>query len=327
MTTKILSPIDTVKEVDKIIEAGADELYCGVLTPDWHNKYIAGSMNRRPGGGANFTSLSELETCVDKAYNRGVPVFLTLNEHYYTEKQYQFLLEFIAELEDIGVSALIIADLALLLTLRKTHLDVKTIISTGGNTFNSQTAAFYKELGASRIILPRHLTIEELGNIVESVKDVEFEVFILNSRCPNIDGLCTFHHGLSDKSFPYLYLNACRLPYEISVLTNEGLKPGQISWDRLHIWERVHVDDHPCGACALYEFSEMGITSVKIVGRGNPTERKIADVKYIRSLLNFLENENPSREIFRNVTQKLYGEIYKRPCRIHMCYYPEVLIN
>jgi len=45
---KILSPVDKVDEVKRIIKAGADELYCGVLTSDWHNKYIAGAINRRP---------------------------------------------------------------------------------------------------------------------------------------------------------------------------------------------------------------------------------------------------------------------------------------
>ena len=227
---------------------------------------------------------------------------------------------------DIGVDALIVADLALLLTLRQMGIDTNIIISTGGHIFNSEAAQFYQDLGASRIILPRHLTIEEIRNIKDNVGEIELEVFILNSRCPNIDGFCTFQHGLADESFELLHKNACMLHYDISATTDINYPLDQISWERQYIWQMIHVDDYPCGACALYEFNEMGITSIKIVGRGNPTPRKIADAVFIRFLLDLLEAEKPTKDQFRGVARNLYSTIYKRSCRVPMCYYPEVLV-
>jgi putative protease len=324
---KLLSPVDKVDEVEKLIQSGADELYCGLLTSDWHYKYIAGSINRRPGGGANFTTFDELQTCVSLAHSQAIPVFLTLNEHYYTPQQYPFILDYVDRVVNIGVDALMVADLALLLTLKQMNINTRIIISTGGNTFNSETARFYQDLGASRIILPRHLTLEEVNNISNNVSDIELETFILNSRCPNVDGFCTFQHGLADQSIKPLYENACMLPYDISVVIHDDVEEGQISWKRQHIWQTVHVDDYPCGACALYELNKMNITSVKIVGRGNSTARKIADIVFIRSLLDFLENDKPTKEQFRRMAQKLYRETYNRPCRVYMCYYPEVLVE
>ena len=117
------------------------------------------------------------------------------------------------------------------------------------------------------------------------------------------------------------------LPYDISVTTRDDIEEEQISWKRQHIWQTVHVDDYPCGVCALYELSKMNMASVKIVGRGNPTARKITDVVFIRALLDFLENDNPTKEQFYGVAQKLYRETYNRPCRVYMCYYPEALIG
>ena len=325
---KLLSPVDKVEEVEKLIQAGANELYCGLLTSDWHYKYIAGSINRRPGGGANFTTFDELQSCVSLAHSHASPVFLTLNEHYYTPKQYPYILDYVDKVVSIGVDGLMVADLALLLTLKQMNINIKIIISTGGTTFNSETARFYQDLGASRIILPRHLTLKEINDISNNVSDIELETFILNSRCPNVDGFCTFQHGLADQSIKPLYENACMLPYDISVIIHdEDVQEGQISWRRQHIWQTVHVDDYPCGACALYELKKMNITSVKIVGRGNPTARKITDIIFIRSLLNFLENEKPTKEQFRIKAQKLYRETYNRSCRIYMCYYPEVLVE
>ena len=324
---KLLSPVDKIEEVENIIQSGADELYCGLLTMDWHNKYIAGSVNRRPGGGANFTTFDELQSCVNIAHSHDIPVFLTLNEHYYTQEQYPFILDYVDKVVNIGVDGMMVADLALLLTLRQLNIDTKIIISTGGTAFNSETVKFYQDLGAFRIILPRHLTLEEVKEISNAASDIELETFILNSRCPNVDGFCTFQHGLADQSIKPLYENACMLPYSISVATHSDIEEEQLSWKRQHIWQTVHVDDHPCGACALYELNEMHITSVKIVGRGNPTARKITDIKFIRSLLDFLEDKKPTREEFRQVAQKLYLDTYDRPCRVYLCYYPEVLVE
>jgi hypothetical protein len=117
------------------------------------------------------------------------------------------------------------------------------------------------------------------------------------------------------------------LPYDISVAASDDIEEEQISWKRQHIWQTVHVDDYPCGACALFELDRMNITGVKIVGRGNLTVRKIADIVFMRSLLDFLKDDKPTKEQFYGVAQKLYRETYNRPCRVYMCYYPEALVE
>ncbi|MBA7640609.1 hypothetical protein ES703_48279 [subsurface metagenome] len=326
---KLLSPVDKVDEVEEIIEAGADELFCGLLTEEWHSKYIAGAISRRPGGGANFTTFDALQDCINIAHSHGVPVFLTLNEHYYTPVQYPYVLDYVDRVVSMGIDGMMVADLALLLTLKQrgVHARIKIIISTGGTVFNSEAVRFYQDLGAGRVILPRHLTLEEIKDINDRVAEIELETFIFNSRCPNVDGFCTFQHGLADKSIMPLYQNACMLPYDITAAVQGDVDEEKISWKRQHIWQTVHVDDHPCGACALYELGGMNITSVKIVGRGNPTARKIADVKYLRLLMDFLENKKPGKEEFRKVAQKMYLDTYNRPCRVYLCYYPEVMLD
>lgn len=323
---KLLSPVDKVEEVEPLIEAGSDELYCGVLTEDWHSQYIAGSINRRPGGGANFTTFGQLEECVSIAHSHTIPVFLTLNEHYYIEKQYPYIVDFIRRAEDIGVNAFIVADLAIVLLLRQMRTKAKVIISTGGTAFNSESVKFYQDLGVSRVILPRHLAISEIEHILKNVSGIELETFILNSRCPNVDGFCTFHHGLADKSIELLYRNACMLPYDVSVAVEDGIEEpiSRISIKRQKIWELVHVDDFPCGACAMWDFNRMGIKSVKIVGRGNKTARKLTDVRFLRALLDFLSH-GPTKEEFYATAREWYQKTYNRPCRVYMCYYPEVM--
>jgi len=320
---KILSPVDKITEVGPLIEAGADEFYCGLLTEDWHNRYIAGAVNRRPGGGANFTSLDDLSACVTAARAGGAAVILTLNEHYYTEEQYPYLLGLVHYAQEIGVEALMVADLALMLTLRDVKEKPLIYVSTGGAPFNAETVRFYQDIGAARITFPRHLTLAEMRLIRDQVPDIEVEAFILNSRCPYVDGYCTFQHGLGGQDFPTLYQNACMLEYEIDVEYEPGVKQIELNGARQHLWETAHVDDFPCGACAIYDLNQMNVTSAKIVGRGNPTVRKLADVRFVHTLLNYLETEQPGREEFYARARQLYTETYRRTCRTHLCYFPE----
>lgn len=322
---KILSPVDKVSEVETLIEAGAQELYCGLLLADWHDKYIAGAINRRPGGGANFTRYQDFENCVNLAHANGVPVILTVNEHYYTHRQYPYLIDYLTKVSEIGVDALMLADLALLITFKERQLGPRVYVSTGGNVFNSESVKFYQELGASRVTLPRHLNLKEMKATTEGVSGIETEVFILNSRCPYVDGFCTFQHGLAGPDMPLLFQNACMLSYDITVGVAGDHTQAEISGRRQHIWQTVHVDDHPCGACALFDLTKMGITAVKIVGRGNTTERKITDIKFLGSLLGCLERERPSRPAFRKIAQQSYKETYGLPCRQHLCYFPEIM--
>jgi len=97
--------------------------------------------------------------------------------------------------------------------------------------------------------------------------------------------------------------------------------------ERQHFWSALHIDDRPCGGCALYEFEAMGIAGVKIVGRDNALEKKIKDVKFMRQLLTVLREPQPDKKAFREYSRKLYQEQYKWPCLIFKCYYPSVLMD
>ncbi len=340
---KILSPVSRCDEVEDVIAAGADELYCGILMDDWRKGYtVSASLNRRQedntilGTSPHFKSFEELQESVEIAHSRSVPVILTLNEHYYSKDQYPYLLSYVDKVLEAGVDAFIIGDVAFILSLRERGIPTDIHISTAGTAFNSETVRFYQELGASRVILPRHLTIEEIESIASEVSDVELEAFILNSRCANIDGFCTFQHGLADlfpdEKVKEQYLNACMLPYEISVYPDAKVESDsdikeKISWERQSIWSALHIDDRPCGACALFEFSKIGLHGVKIVGRQNAKSKKIKDVTFLKTLIDFLSEKNLSKEEFRKFSRRLYQETYEWPCLIFKCYYPSVLLS
>ncbi len=339
---KILSPVSRVDEVDEVITAGADELYCGVMPDDWRQQYtVAASLNRRqednavPGTSPHFKSFAALAESVQRAHARQVPVFLTLNEHYYTHDQHPLLLSYIDRAIEAQVDALIVGDVALMVTLQERRVPLAMHVSTAGTVFNAEAVRFYRELGAARVILPRHLTLEEITALAGEVPDMALEVFILNSRCANVDGFCTFQHGMADlfadEETKRSHLNACMLPYNIGVFGEQAAKldpavKENISWERQCIWSGLHIDDRPCGGCALYEFNQAGVYGVKIVGRENETDKKIKDVTFIRTARSMLAEAGLGRDEFRKRVRALYRETYRWPCLIFKCYYPSVLL-
>jgi U32 family peptidase len=345
MPVKIISPLSTIDEVEPLIQAGAGEFYCGVLPDDWRENYsVAASLNRRQedtpviNTSPHFKSFEELDQAVAAAHRSGVPVFLTLNEHYYSSAQYPYLIKYIERALASNADAIIAGDIGIIQTILDMNQRIKIHISTAGTAFNSSAVHFYRDLGASRVILPRHLSLEEIGEIAANTTGIELETFILNSRCANVDGFCTFQHGLAEFAPEGEdrrdYENACMMLYKISASV-KGLSDTEaadvlrekISWERQHFWSACHIDDQPCGACSLYEFEEMGIAGVKIVGRGNLTQRKLRDVGFLQEALDYLYKQKPTRKQFRALVQNLYKKLYNSPCLIFKCYYPSVLLD
>jgi len=328
---KILSPLDTAAEVDQLIDAGAGEFYCGVLDDRWHERYPVMSMNRRPAGKGHFRTFADLSEAIKRAHDRDVPVYFTLNEHYYTAEQYELLWYYIDGALDAGIDAFIVTDFGLIASLRERDYRVPLHCSTGATVFNRRSVNFFKDLGVVNITLPRHLSVPELGSLSSHVSGIDLTVFILNSRCVNVDGFCTFQHGLAGREIPPMYRNACMLPFQVTGFRvcesgrTEALKPDACQVRRQKLWERVHVDDHPCGACALFDLNHMGIGSVKIVGRGNPVERKQKDVQFICGLIATVRAGATDRDRYMLHARDLYARVYERSCRPFMCYYPELI--
>ncbi|NVM52463.1 MAG: U32 family peptidase [Candidatus Helarchaeota archaeon] len=328
---KILAPVSRLNEIEAIIEAGADELYCGMLPENWKAQYPSISISRRQEQAAHFKTFEELKAAIHITHDHGLKIYFTFNEHYFTVNQFKLLKSYLEILNTLEIDAIFVSDLALLLYIRDSFPQLEFHISTGGAIFNSETTKFYQSLGATRVILDRHLTLSEIESIAEK-NTIETEVFIFGSKCPNVDGFCTFHHGfLTIKEDKTRFGNACMIPYEITVSSPtlektelEDLCNSTISLERQHIWANTHIDDRPCGICALYDFQKMGVTSIKIVGRANPSWKKIMDTSFIYNLRKFLD-KSPSRTEFNQVAKQSYNLTYKYPCRSSMCYYPEVM--
>jgi len=354
---RVLSPVNGLHEIGPLIEAGAGEVYCGVMPAEWRKSYSnVASPNRREWSTANLTSFDEVAQIVATAHAHAVPVFLTMNA-LYTAGQYGQVQKLVDEAVRSGVDAVIVADLGLLLRLREMGWQKAIHVSTGGTTFNDETVAFYRDLGAARVILPRQNRVTEIAALAAHNRDIELETFVMNAGCMNIDGFCTHHHGTKELRMPlwwnlpkklhcdhYLLTlmrrlparlrtalsrsaagssdSACFLGYDLDIRSDAaGPAERQNLQANLRRNFTMFTGADTCGACALWHFEKAGIVSVKIVGRNNPLSKKLADVRFLSGCLRHLRERNPSQEDFVALAQRLYRETFGFACH-EWCYFP-----
>jgi collagenase-like PrtC family protease len=258
------------------------------------------------------------------------------------------LLKIVKQLKQIDLDGYIVADIGLLLTLRKKGPKKQIHISTGGTVFNSEAVSFYKNLGVRRIILDRQTTLESMDALSIDNPDIDFEVFIVNTLCVYIDGFCTFLHTYGRESIedvskkewredeklhiitaydPEAQADACCLKYAVQAYNNRLNK--RINTDKIQpTFYKQLMDGTECGACAIYDINKTKVKSIKIVGRQITSEARLQSTKFIGACLDILENNKDiNRQDFIHKTQELYQKTfeYKKRCRGNNCYHPQVL--
>ncbi len=332
---KILAPTNSPKEAEELILAGADELYCGVLSDEWAKRFTnIGSANRREFKRSNLKNFDKLRKLIRISKKYNVPVYLALNA-FYSEEMYPLIVNEAIEAANLGVSAFIVADYNLMLQLK--HLPVDLHISTGATCFNTAVIEFYKNAGATRVILPRHVTIKEINNLADN--GIETEIFAMNTRCMNIDGFCTYQHGLSEqgmfgnlmkkvgvdeiarnmvtkspgvahilnKTGQLCNSSACCLMYNVSG------GPVQENSYIASQFGASKMTNH-CGACMLNKVK--GITSLKIVGRQKATDKKKRDIFFLKELIHGFQ-----RNDYEDFAIETFQETYGFDCKKELCYY------
>ena len=333
---KIKAPLTDKKEVEKLCEAGADEFFCGIESSGWKKKYKGFAISQRAGG-ANFSKLEELEKAIDIAHRHHAKVHVAINAFFYREEQYSDAIDLIKDILDIGADGIIFADLGLLLNIDKRLLRGKDIvIGVDAVIFNSAAVHFYRSFGASRVVLPRSMTLSEMGEVVEKEKGMEYEVFIIHDLCFFEDGLCTYCKEASGQtkkrgklkddvhffsnSRPLIrgYGGGCRTRFSRTMRSLKNKRQiGRVK--NFTFWDKKHIQG--CGACALSDFKKIGINSLKILDRNLPTGEKIKAVKFIKEAKDLLDDGCTKGE-FTAKCKELFRRTFKVRCSMYDCYYP-----
>jgi putative protease len=312
---RIISPVDNLQETTMLLEAGADELYGGYLPAEWKDYSLAVSPNQRTFSAAQIGTEEDLKAIVALAHDHNGTFALTLNAPFYTDAQLPILIDYIDRMVDLGIDSLILADVGVLRLLKKRHTAIEYHASTLAHLTNAGSVRLMAEQGMKRVVLPRHLTVADMAAVIQQVPDVLFDAFLLVGKCPNTEGLCTFHHSSPEKIWP------CEIPYEIAPL-GKGVSEGlQQAMKKQESWSETNRR-HGCGLCAIPHLQKAGVHGLKLVGRGAPAAQKVRNVTWAKEFLLLASGAVDPAE-YRREAMAAHKEKFGAACHQNVCYYPE----
>ncbi len=330
---KLTVGLGSVDEYIRFSEAGADEFFCGYVPYSWTQKY--GTMmplNRREVLCSNVQlgAFSELEILASMIHDYHHPVHLTFNSLYYLPEQYSEIARIIQDCMSLGFRSYIIADPALILYLREHNIDCEIHLSGETGEVNSRMVDFFQQFSLNRVIFHRKNSFDDMKAVIDAEKshgglraETDFEAFILNEMCQFTGAFC---NSLHCDELGHL----CRVPYWLKPvddscdpLASGHLRPSapaaplQITPpDSSELPNGYLCGATGCGLCALYRFREIGITHLKLVGRGNYTDYMEQDIRMLRQALAILETSTSEKDFQQNMREQLFPQ----GCSSH-CYY------
>ena len=233
------------------IDCGADAVY--IAGPEFGARQDAGN------------SMEDVRRLCDYAHQFGVRIFLTLNTILF-DSEIPEAQRILKEAADAGVDAVIAQDLAVFEILRSTQNDMEAHASTQCAIRTPEQARFYESLGASRIVLERQLSLEQIRAIREAVT-CELEFFVHGALCVCYSGQCYMSEAVAGRSANRgACVQACRSLYDLEDSHGKKLLKDKalLSLKDYNLSER------------LYDLVESGICSFKIEGR-------LKNISYVRN--------------------------------------------
>jgi putative protease len=200
---ELLSPAGTLEKLKIALDFGADAVYGGVS----HF-----SLRIRSGKEFSFEDFAE---GIAYAHARGKKVYATINGFPFNS-QLNLLKKHILKMGELKPDAFIVATPGVLKLCHDLVPDMPLHLSTQANVMNVLDAQIYHEMGATRIITAREISLRDLKEIKEALPELELEVFVHGSMCFAYSGRCLIS-TLQSGRVPNRgsCANDCRFPYEM----------------------------------------------------------------------------------------------------------------
>lgn len=330
---KLTVGLGSVDEYIRFSEAGADEFFCGYVPYSWTQKYdTMMPLNRREVLCSNVQlgAFSELEILSSMIRDYQRPVHLTFNSLFYLPEQYPEIAKIMKACMCLGFQSYIIADPALILYLREHNIDCEIHLSGETGEVNSRMVDFFQQFSLKRVIFHRKNNFDDMKAVIDAEKfhgglrsRTEFEAFVLNEMCQFAGAFCNSFHcdelghlcrvsywleplkeSCTDSSFRQLRPSVPAASPQTDVPNDSDLPEGYL------------CGATGCGLCALYRLRKIGVTHLKLVGRGNYTDFMEQDIRMLRQALALLEQSTSEKDFQKNMREQLFPQ----GCSSH-CYY------
>lgn len=206
---EITSPGGNAEKIRYAVLYGADAVY---------SAYEKFGLRAAAGNLQKDEIIQSLQFC----HAHGSKLYLTLNI-YPREDEFPEIVDFIQWLAGTGIDAVIVSDPGIFNMVRE-HSNIPIHISTQANVTNSQSARFWYNQGAKRIIPARELSFTELMKIQDAIPEMEVETFIHGAMCISWSGRCLLSAVLNTRS---ANLGECTHPCRWKWALTEESRPGE----------------------------------------------------------------------------------------------------
>ena len=288
---EVLSPAGTLEKLKVAVNYGADAVFVGGQ---------AYGLRSRAG---NF-SMEEMAEGINYAHDHGVKVYVAANMVTHEGNEIGAGAWF-RELRDLGLDAVIVSDPALIAICATDAPGLEIHLSTQASSTNYETFEFWKELGLTRVVLAREVTMAELAEI-RKCTSVEIEAFVHGAMCISYSGRCVLSNHMSHRdanrggcsqSCRWKY-NLYDMPFGQERRSLKGEVPEEFSMSAVDMCMIENIPD----------MIENGVDSLKIEGR-------MKSIHYVSTVTNcykaavnaYLE----SPQAFEAIKQDLIDELWK----------------
>ena len=292
---ELLAPAGDMERLRMSLAYGADAVY--LAGTDFGMRSFAG----------NFTP-EELKQAVALCHSRGVAVHVTCNTMP-RNGEIARMPEWLEYLQELGVDAAILADVGVLSLLKKHAPKVKAHISTQASVSNYQAAAAWHELGASRVILARELSLDEIREIrAKAPRELELEAFVHGAMCVSYSGRCLLSNYMTGRD---ANRGACAQPCRYQYALVEEKRPGEyfpIGEDAggayiLNSRDMCMIDHIP-------ELIDAGLDSLKIEGRAKSAYYAAVVTGAYRHAIDAALAGQPLEPVWRDEVEKVSHRPY-----------------
>lgn len=295
MKTELLAPAGDMERLIMALHYGADAVY------------LAGTEFGMRAAAGNFDE-DNMRRAVKTCHDKNVSVYVTCNT---LPREYELarLPAYLELLNGIGVDALIVADLGLISMAKKYAPDTKLHISTQLGIVNSETCKAVYDMGASRAVLARELSLAEIRDIrANCPKELELEAFVHGAMCVSFSGRCLLSNYLTDRD---ANRGECAQPCRWKYHLVEEKRPGEyfeITEDNKGTY--ILNSNDMCMIEHIPELIDAGVTSFKIEGRMKSSYYAAAVTNAYRHALDAAIENRPLPQVWIDEVEKISHRRY-----------------
>lgn len=197
---ELLCPAGTFRNMQYAFAYGADAVYAGQA------RYSLRVRN-------NDFDEDTLRRGIEYAHSLGKKFYVVVNIQAHNAKLKTFI-EDIRPVIEMQPDALIMSDAGMIMMVREHFPEMEIHLSVQANAVNWATVKFWQQMGLSRVIVSRELSLKEIGQIIEEVPGMEVEVFVHGALCMAYSGRCLLSGYINKRDANQgTCTNACRWRY------------------------------------------------------------------------------------------------------------------